>query len=147
MSAKVVIMDGAFGTGQYAGVTPVGEVLVAGFGNLLNRSIFQTMTAINTAVNFFGPIAGQQFVITSIVLDGPNAATVSIYEAASTSTITIDKLTFKINFRGASNQVINLPFGGFLPVSEGEYLNAFTDTATVNMSIIGYYSPTTHNEA
>ena len=85
--------------------------------------------------------------ITSIVLDGPNAATVSIYEAASTSTITIDKLTFKINFRGASNQVINLPFGGFLPVSEGEYLNAFTDTATVNMSIIGYYSPTTHNEA
>jgi hypothetical protein len=28
MSAKVVIMDGAKGTGQYAGVTSVGEVLL-----------------------------------------------------------------------------------------------------------------------
>ena len=146
MPAKVVIMDGARGTGQYAGVTPIGELLVAGFGNLINRSIFQSMADANTAFNFFGPIAGEQFVITSIILDGPNAATVSIYEASSTSTITIDKLLFKINFRGASNQVVNFSFGGFLAVSEGEYVNALTDGATVNMSIVGYYQHTTHNE-
>jgi hypothetical protein len=144
MPAKSVIMDGANGTGQFAGVTPVGELLVAGFGNLINKSSFQSMTAATTAYNFFGPIIGQQFVITSIVLDGPNAATVSVYEASSPSTITIDKLLFKINFRGASNQVVNFSFGGFLAVSEGAYLNALTDGATVNMNMIGYYQPVLH---
>lgn len=140
MPAKTIVVDGK-GTGNFAGVTPTGELLVAGFGNLINKSIFQSMNAANAAFNFFGPIAGQQFVITSIVLDGPNAATVSVYEAASQFTVTIDKLLFKINFRGASNQVVNFPFGGFLAVSEGEYVNALTDTTTVNMNIIGYYSP------
>lgn len=146
MSAKVVIMDGAKGTGQYAGVTPIGELLVAGFGNLINQSKFNSLTDANTPLNFFGPIAGQQLVITSIILDGPNGATISIYEASSTSTLTIDRLVYKIDIRTATNLVIPFSFGGFLSVSEGEYLNAFTDTATVNMSIIGYYSTTEHNE-
>jgi hypothetical protein len=145
MAAKVVIMDGANGTGQYAGVTPIGELIVAGFGTLTNKSVFQTMASANAAFNFFGPIAGQEFVITSIILDGP-AANISIYEAASTSTITIDRLVYKINLRAATTISIPFSFGGFLSVSEGEYLNALTDTATVNMNIIGYYSPTTHNE-
>lgn len=146
MSAKVVIMDGAKGTGQYAGVTPIGELLVAGFGNLINQSKFNSLTDANTPLNFFGPIAGQQLVITSIILDGPNGATISIYEASSTSTLTIDRLVYKIDIRTATNLVIPFSFGGFLSVSEGEYLNAFTDTATVNMTIIGYYSTTEHNE-
>lgn len=146
MPAKVVIMDGANGTGQYAGVTPIGELIVAGFGSLRNQAIFQSMTAINTSSNFFGPIAGQQFVITSIVLDGANGATISIYEAANPSTITIDRLLYKVNLRSATNIVAPFPFGGFLAVSEGEYVNAFTDTATVNMTIIGYYISTAHNE-
>jgi hypothetical protein len=123
-------------------VSKIGEVLVAGFGSLLNKSVFQTMPNINAAYNFFGPIAGMQFVITSIIADGPASATVSIYEAASTSTITMDKLIYTIDFRVAGNLVIPFPFGGFLPVSEGEYLNAFTDGATVNMTIVGYYHPT-----
>jgi hypothetical protein len=146
MAAKVVIMDGANGTGQYAGVTPVGELLVAGFGTLSNQSVFKSMTSDTTAYNFFGPISGQQFVITSIILDGPTGATISIYEAASTSTITIDRLVYKIDLRVAANLTIPFSFGGFLAVSEGEYLNAFTDAATVNMTIVGYYSPTYHNE-
>lgn len=145
MSAKVVIMDGAKGTGQYAGVTPVGELIVAGFGTLSNVSAFRSITTANAAFNFFGPIAGQQFVITSITLDGPAAATISFYEAASTSTITIDRLVYKLNLRGAGNVTMSFPFGGFLAVSEGEYLNAFADDTTVNINIIGYYSPTTHN--
>ena len=143
MPAKVVIMDGAKGTGQYAGVTSIGELLVAGFGTLSNQAVYKSMTSVNASYNFFGPIAGQQFVITSIILDGPNGATISIYEAASTSTLTIDRLVYKIDIRNATNLVIPFSFGGFLAVSEGEYLNAFTDTATVNMTIIGYYHPLT----
>jgi hypothetical protein len=145
MPAKIVITDGAYGTGQYAGVTPVGELLVAGFGNLINTSAFKSMASANAANNFFGPISGQEFVITSIILDGPAGATISIYEAANQFTITIDSLVYKLNLRAAANVVISFPFGGFLPVAEGEYLNAFTDGATVNMTIVGYYSPTTHN--
>lgn len=145
MPAKVVIMDGAIGKGQYAGVTPIGELLVAGVGALSNISVFRSMTAINTAYNFFGPIAGQQFVITSITLDGPVGTTISFYEAANPSTITIDKLVYKLNLRGATNLSMSFPFGGFPAVSEGEYLNAFTDDATVNVDIIGYYSSIQHN--
>jgi hypothetical protein len=145
MAAKIVIMDGANGTGQYAGVTPIGELIVAGFGTLKNQAIFQAMAATNTSFNFFGPISGQQFVITSITLDGPAGATISIYEAANPSTIAIDKLLYKINLRAAGNLIVPFSFGGFLAVSEGEYVNAFTDTATTNMTIIGYYSPTIHN--
>ena len=144
MPAKVVIMDGAKGTGQYAGVTPIGELLLAGFGNLNNKSSFRTMASTD-AFNFYGPIAGQQFVITSILIDGTGTAVVTIYEASSPSTLTIDKTIFQINLRVNSTIMIPFPFGGFLPVSEGAYLNA-TTTATVNINIVGYYVPITHNE-
>jgi hypothetical protein len=139
MPAKVIIMDGAKGTGQYAGVTPIGELLLAGFGNLNNKSSFRTMASTD-AFNFYGPITGQQFVITSILIGGTGGAVVTIYEASSPSTLTIDKTIFQINLRVNSTIMIPFPFGGFLPVSEGEYLNA-TTTATVNINIVGYYSP------
>lgn len=137
MSVKAEIVDGR-GSGQLAGVTALGELLVAGFGNLTNKSSFQSMTTTG-AFNFYVPIAGQQFIITSIALDGPSNATVSIYEAANQFTSTIDKLLVKTNFRAAGQIAIPFPFGGFIPVSEGEYINAFTDAATVNLLIIGYY--------
>jgi hypothetical protein len=143
MTLRIQIVDGR-GTGQLVGATPLGELLVAGFGTLNNLSSFRTMTPSNTAFNFFGPIAGQQFIITSIILDGP-ASTISIYEAASPSTIIIDRLVYKIDLRSATTIAIPFSFGGFLPVSEGEYLNAFTSDATVNMNILGYFHPITTN--
>jgi hypothetical protein len=103
------------------------------------------LNVINAAFNFFGPIAGQQFIITSIILDGPANATISIYEGASPSTINIDRLVYKVDLRSATNLIIPFSFGGFLAVSEGEYLNVLTDATTVNMTIVGYYSPITHN--
>lgn len=145
MAVRTIIMDMALGNGQYAGVTSVGELLVAGFGTLTNKSVFNTMNTINAAFNFFGPIPGQQFIITSIAFDGNAGSTVSIYEAANPFTATIDKLVFKMNLRSAGQVAIPFSFGGFLPVSEGVYLNAQTDTQPVNLNIIGYYSPTTHN--
>jgi hypothetical protein len=142
MPAKITIIDGQ-GSGQFAGVTSVGELLVAGFGNLKNTSVFRTMSSTNTAYNFFGPIAGQIFIITCIVFDGPVNTTISFYEAETPSTITIEKLVYKVDLRVAGNLTIPFSFGGFLSVSEGYYLNAFTDAATVNMTIIGHYHPTT----
>jgi len=146
MSIKSLIIDGARGTGQFAGVTPVGELIVAGYGNLINKSIFQSMG--NTgAFNFFGPIAGQQFLITSMVFDGISGKTITIYEASSPFTTTIDKTIFKVNLRNDVTLPISLSFGGFLAVSEGEYLNALVDTAlpATFVNIIGCYIPTIHN--
>jgi len=148
MSAKVIIMDGAFGTGQYAGVTPIGELLLAGIGDIQNRSIFQTLNTTG-AFNFFGPIAGQQFVITSMIIEGESGKTITIYEASSPFTTNIDKTIFKISLRNDITLTIPLSFGGFLPVSEGEYLNALVDTAVPasDVNIIGFYTSIEHNEA
>lgn len=147
MPVKSVITGGK-GMGQFAGVTSSGELLIGALGDLTNRSVFQSLTTTNGAFNFFGPISGQQFLITSIVMTASGAITptVQIYEAASPTTTTIDKLLFKITLtstvQSAAIFVFPLPFGGFLPVSEGEYLNVQTDATTVNVNIIGYYHKT-----
>jgi hypothetical protein len=147
MPTKSLIIDGTYGTGQTAGVSSAGEVLVVGIGTLKTQSAFNSLNVINAAFNFFGPIAGQQFIITSIVITGSGAMTptIQIYEASSSSTAVIDKLLLKLvtvsSVQTPLTFVYSLPFGGFLQVSEGEYLNAQTDTATVNINIIGYYQP------
>jgi hypothetical protein len=145
MPLKSVIMDAAKGTGQYAGVSPIGEVTIAGFGTLTNQTVFQSF-APATQANFFGPIAGQQFVITSIAADGNNTNVV-IFEAANPFTSTIDKTLFQIHLQANANIVIPLPFGGFLPVTEGEYLNATNSAGTTNVTITGYYISIKNNEA
>jgi hypothetical protein len=141
MTAKVTIIDGT-GSGQYAGVSDIGEVLIAGFGSLLNKSEFRVMNSTTKTFNFFGPIIGQQFLITSILISGNASSTITIYEATSASTLIADKIILQINLRANSTIIIPFSFGGFLPVSEGEYLNAITDTQPVNMNIVGYYYPT-----
>lgn len=144
MPAKTIIMDGAHGTGQYAGVTPIGELLLAGFGTLINKSSFRTLTT--NVANFFGPIAGQQFVITSLTMDGNNTDVV-IFEAPSISSATVDKVLWTMHLGASTNLFIPLSFGGFLPVSQGEYINATNSAGTTNITIVGYYIPIAHNEA
>jgi hypothetical protein len=145
MSLKIVIMDGAKGTGQYAGATPIGELIIAGSGTLSNQTVFQSL-APATQANFFGPIAGQQFVITSLAMDGNNTNVV-IFEAANQFTSTIDKTLFNIHLQANANVFIPLPFGGFLPITEGEYLNATNSAGTTNITITGFYISIKNNEA
>lgn len=141
MSAKVVIMDGQRGKGQCAGVTPIGELILAGFGALINKTSFQTLGA--AVVNFFGPITGQQFVITSITMDGNNSDVV-IYEASNPSTATVEKALFSLHLGSNANLFVPFQFGGFLAVSEGAYINATNSAGTTNITIVGYYSPVMH---
>lgn len=145
MSAKVVIMDGSKGTGQCAGISPIGEVTIVGAGTLSNQAVFQSFTP-GSQANFFGPIAGQQLVITSIAADGNNTDVV-IFEAANQFTSTIDKTLFHIRLAANANVFIPLPFGGFLPVTEGEYLNVTNSAGTTNVTITGYYISIQNNEA
>lgn len=145
MPAKVVIMDGAFGTGQHNGVTPIGELLIRAIGTLSNKISFQSFTP-GSQANFYGPIAGQQFVITSMYMDGNNT-NINIFEASSASSSVANKTLFTIHLLANTTLVIPLPFGGYLPVTEGEYLNATNSAGTANVNIVGYYASTEHNEA
>lgn len=138
MVLKSVIKDGR-GTGNLTGVSSAGELTIGAEGTFSNKSSFRLMNVVNQAFNLFPPISGKQLIITSIAFDGNANSTVSIYEATNSSTTTIDRLLFKLNLRTAGQIAIPFSFGGFLAVTEGEFVNALTDTQPVNINVVGYY--------
>jgi hypothetical protein len=77
-------------------------------------------------------------------MDGNNT-NVDIFEGASASTSTADKTLFSIRLGSNATIFYPLPFGGFLPVTEGEYLNATNSAGTTNINIAGYYLPISYN--
>ena len=142
MSLKINIKDGT-GKGDLAGVSKAGEVIVAGFGdgNGLTNSVFIALTPANTAFNFFPPKSGQNFYITSMIFNWPGAgALLEVYEASSATSLTVDKQIIKADLpSGKGFFAIPFSIGGFPVITEGEFLNAKTDTATVNLTIVGFY--------
>lgn len=138
MTLKSVIKDGK-GTGNLAGVSNAGELVVRGLGD--NQSSNQLMHVINQAYNFFSPFAEQTFVITTIIFSVKKNTTITIFSAPSVTSITQDMLLFTTLIPIAATIVNTLPFGGFLSVGEGEFLNATTDNPDSPMTIIGFYRP------
>jgi len=135
---KVNIVDG-HGTSNTIKVSPQGELLVRQLK--FGRPKFQAIDTIDTAFNFFLPRAGEQFVITGILLNtnkdiGANGAIVDIYESSSATSTTIDSQIVRINV--LKNDTVPIP-GIFFGVTEGKFLNGKTDDATVNVTIGGYY--------
>lgn len=139
MTARITIRDGT-GTGHIAKVTRANELIVSGIGDCINT--FWAMSIANQAYNFFIPKIGFNFRITSILFSTPaSATTIDIYEASSVASLTIDKQILKVDISSKGFYPVNFPFGGFVPVAEGTFLNAKTDNTTVNMTIIGFYRP------
>ena len=138
MTLKIFIKDGG-GTGSLAEVSGAGELVVKGYGN--SEIAFNTMTSANTAYNFFIPKSGQNFVITSVIFDVGAAAVIDLYESSSATSTTIDKQIFKFSLIKDTFVPITLPFGGFIKITEGEFLNAKTSVQPVDMTIIGFYKP------
>ena len=137
MTLKTFIRDGT-GSGHLAGVTHANELIVSGIGD--NESVFNSMNVADIAFNFFIPLSTKNFFITSVLATTPAAATnIDIYEATSTTSTTISKQLLKIGTSSKTFIPITLPFGGFLKVREGFFVNAKTDNATVDLTIIGYY--------
>lgn len=105
------------------------SVRVSDQGELFTRQLkfgeveFNSMAVIDTANNFFKARAGERFIITGILINsnkdvGANGAIVDIYEASSTTSLTVDKQLVQLNilkkfnnlntlhiFRGNSRQV------------------------------------------
>ncbi len=138
MTLKIFIRDGS-GSGHLAAVTHANELIVVG-STEDNKSKFQSLNVANTAFNFFTPKPGFNFMITSVLTSTPGGgATVDIYEATSSTSTTISKQILRLNLIEETFIPINFSFGGFLPITEGFYLNAKTNTATANITIIGFY--------
>lgn len=140
MTLKAQIRDGT-GTAHLATVSHANELIIDGFPGA--TPIFKTINVINTAFNFFIPISGQNFVITSIIFDVGAASVIDVYEASSATSIVIDKQIFQFSLLKDTFVPLILPFGGFIKVTEGEFLNAKVSVQPVGMTIIGFYKPIT----
>jgi hypothetical protein len=139
MSLKILIKDGK-GTGNLAGVSSAGELVVKGFGDNISNN--QAMTVNGQAYNFFPPLPGQAFVITTIIFSVKANTILTIFSAPSATSTVQDTLLFSTTITIATTQAISFSFGGFLSVGEGEFLNATTSNATSQMTIVGFYRPT-----
>jgi len=139
MTLKSVIKDGK-GTGHQAEVSSAGELVVKGFGNVQLK--FQIINSVAIGFNFFPPLSGQSFVITTIIFDlGAAASNITIYEASNATTLTADTTLFTASLAKNQFTVFTPSFGGFIPVTEGEFLNAKVSAQPVNITIIGFYRP------
>lgn len=133
------ISDGS-GGGHLARVTHAGELIIVR-GNY--DSTFNTaMTSINTAYNLVTPKSGFQFIVTGIVINADknvsatDGAVVELYEATDATTTTATKTILTLNI--GKNSTIPLT-GILIQTTKGLFINAKTDDATVNITLLGYY--------
>jgi hypothetical protein len=141
MSLPTVIVDGGGGTNQAACVNEIGELVTGRFD--YDTVSNQTMETANTAVNFFGPLAGMQFVITSILIYanknvGAGDATVTIYEATGATETAISRTIFTAEMVKQTRADF---IGINLLINEGVFINGVTDDDDVFATVMGYYIP------
>jgi len=136
---QVKLNDGT-GAGHTVKVTHTGE-LVTVRGNY-DQTFQDSMTSINTAYNLIVPKTANQFIITGIVINADknvsatDGAVVEVYEAADATTTTATKTILTLNI--GKNSTIPLT-GILIQTTKGIFLNAKTDDATVNITLLGYY--------
>jgi len=139
MSAPVQIKDGS-GSGTNAKVTPIGQVVTAPYA--YDDVSTKTLDVDDTAVNFYLPKAGQQFVVTTILLTAnknvTTDCTVVIYEADDPTETTVTKTILNIEMLKNTSRDIT---GMNLLVSKGKFVNGKTDDDDVFCTIMGYYIP------
>ena len=139
MPIETYIRDGT-GNGHNVKVTHTGElVTIRGEYDTSQAAI---MTATATAYNMVEPRVGSSFIITGIIVNtdknvsATNGANIELYEAATDTSTVQSKLLFALNILKNDSEVIT---GILLKTTEGVYLNAETDDATVNITLLGYY--------
>jgi len=142
MSTPVQITDGNKGTKSKAGVSKIGQLIVAPFA--YDDTQFIELAADNTAYNFYKPKVGEQFVITGLRAKADRQvsntvdADVVIYEASSPTSLTADKILHQEAMIRGDSVTLN-PTN--ILVSKGKYVNAKTTDDDIHMTIMGYYIP------
>lgn len=127
-------------TGKKARVTEYGELVTGRYD--YSTPVYSSLSSTGTAYNFFVPKMKTRLVITDILIDADRnvsntvPATIDIYESSGVSDTTVDKQILKVELlRNTSRDLTGLN----LIASEGKWINAKTDDATVNITIAGYY--------
>lgn len=141
MTLKIEIEDGKFGTSSTVGVTKRGQLITAPLK--FNKGYFQSMVSASTAYNFIIPQAGQQFVIDGIIfssdknVSSTNGAVIDIYESSiGPDSTTIETSLLRIDIgRLDKGNVSSLN----MITSPSVWINGFTDDATTNVTLLGYY--------
>jgi len=138
MSIKTKISDGG-GKGTLAKVSSRGQLITAplAFSKVYNA----TAAVINTAYNIITPRTNKQFVITSVLLYanksvGASDATVTVYEADASDTLTSTEDVFSIEMVKQTSLVLS---SLNLILSEGKWLNIKTDDDDIFITVTGYY--------
>ena len=140
MSIPAQIIDGA-GTKVKTIVTKIGQLVTSPYD--YDETTFTELAEDDTAYNFYKPRVGQQFVITGIIasadaqVSNTADATVVVYEASSTSTLTVDKTLLQL----AMVRFDQITFSPNILVREGKFVNAKTTDDDIHMTITGYYIP------
>ncbi len=122
-----------------AKVTKLGELVVAPLS--YEQTSFQNMSTTN-AYNFYGPVSKQQFIVTSVIVfadrsvNDANSTIITIYEASSATSTTVDKVILQFGM-GKLTALPIVPVR--LEVTGGKYLNAKTDDNNILLNIVGYY--------
>ena len=128
------------GNGQDVQVNEAGELIVA--AGSYDIPVFNELAEPGTAYNYFKPDGVKQFLLTGFLaygdkqVSGTTNATVTIYEASSPTTTTVDKVI--IQFEIGQNQSVPFPNVRIL-TNHGVYLNAKTDDDDVHMTIFGHF--------
>lgn len=120
-------------------LTRSGELVVAPVAYDLTE--FNAMSSTGTAYSFYGPKVDFRFIITGFVAVSDKNITadavVEIYEASAEDETTVSKTL--IQFAITKNAVV-APTPLRILVTDGVWVNAKTDDATINMTMFGYYA-------
>lgn len=138
MATKVEIVDPA--TRRKTLITDRNQLVVAPLD--FDETSTQSLTIINTAFNFYGPIADKRFVITGAYLYadrivGVNDATVEIYESTiGPDSIITSRCLFLFDMPKQTPR--DFPSLNILS-STGVWISAKTNDINIFLTITGYY--------
>lgn len=139
MATPTHITNG-IGSQHKACVTSIGQLVVAPFK--YDEVVAKTSAVDNTAVNFYAPKMGEQFVVTTILLTADSnvqpSAVIDVYEASSSTSTVVDKSILFIDL--LKNEFRDL-IGLNLLITKGKWVNLKADDSDVSATIMGYYIP------
>ena len=126
--------------GNSALITEQGQQIIAPFD--YDEVVALTSAVDNTAVNFFLPEVGKQFIVRVILLTADSnitgSAIIDVYEATSITDTVIAKSILHIDLLKNDHRDF---IGLNLRLTAGRYLNLKADDSDVSATIMGYYIP------
>jgi len=136
---KVRVTDGN-GTNAQAKVTSIGQLVTSPYDYDEIKYLLLDVAA--QGYTFFKPKAGEQFVLTGLILTADSnvvtSCIVDVYEAVDENLATIGTSLFHFEIlKNGDRQLLGLN----ILISEGAFLNAKTDDDDVYCTILGYYIP------